>query len=113
MQQDVTGKCVETFKNLTTMDHRDVETLSSFLCNMYGQKHVADVNDSRHAVFQLMTGRITQDNLLANVKRIDGATPPPVCLDSSGEDSVCSPCEHPVGIPNLGKATCCVHAPTP
>ena len=47
-------------------DHPDVETLSSFVCITYGQKHMADVNEARHAGFQRTSGRIAQDHPLVH-----------------------------------------------
>ena len=52
---------------------------SQFVCHMYGQRKISDVNEARYNKLMQLTGKVELDKPLANIKRVDCALLPP-CL---------------------------------
>lgn len=77
LENDTSERYVEAFKLLSTSDPQDVKTLSKFVCELYGQKSIEDVNLARTAVFKRMSGKVSSENPLKNAKRLDCALLPP------------------------------------
>ena len=77
MANDETGKFVKAFQELSSTQDPDIETLSSFVCALYGHPHLSDLTEARYVMFNKMTGSVNQRNPLANVKRINCALLPP------------------------------------
>ena len=52
---------------------------SQFVCHMYGQRKISDLNEARYNKLMQLTGKVELDKPLANIKRVDCALLPP-CL---------------------------------
>ena len=52
---------------------------SQFVCHMYGQRKISDLNEARYNKLMQLTGKVQLDKPLANIKRVDCALLPP-CL---------------------------------
>ncbi|XP_063047206.1 uncharacterized protein LOC134440965 [Engraulis encrasicolus] len=57
--------------------HVDIETASEFVCRIYGQRKTRDTNEARYLKLMEMSGNISKESPLANVKRVDCALLPP------------------------------------
>ncbi|KAL5017668.1 hypothetical protein ScPMuIL_007257 [Solemya velum] len=55
----------------------DLDVASNFVCRMYVQRKTRDVNETRYTKLKQMAVKVYQENLLANIKRIDCALLPP------------------------------------
>lgn len=61
VEKDDTGKFVNFFIRLGYLiSEEDFDTASEFVCTMYGQSRVQDVDEARHKKLIAMTGKVDQ-----------------------------------------------------
>ncbi|XP_041481075.1 uncharacterized protein LOC121428475 [Lytechinus variegatus] len=77
--KDETGRFLNLFIRMGDPEAEgiDVDVASEFVCYLYAQHKVNDVNLARYNKLMQMTGRVDEDNPLANIKRVDCALLPP------------------------------------
>ncbi|KAJ8023702.1 hypothetical protein HOLleu_36213 [Holothuria leucospilota] len=78
VEKDDTGKFVNFFISLgDLLSDGDFDAASEYVCSMYGQIKVKDVDEARYRKLIAMTGKVDQENPLASIKKLDCALLPP------------------------------------
>ncbi|XP_064620919.1 uncharacterized protein LOC135483801 [Lineus longissimus] len=67
------GNLIKLFSSMSSREEPSQKKAEEYVCSLYGMKDVKEVNRARHNKLVQMTGKINQENPMANVKKVDRA----------------------------------------